>query len=438
MKISPSYYLKAYPWERDSDRLLLFSTKNASSILISKKTYQSMQEGGLSASDAATLEGLQMLVGSQEAEKKAMLSLIDELNPKSTGMNAIVVLNLDCNFACPYCFEGSIKGKHYMTSETAERLVSFIDQALENGKDTLVVDFYGGEPLLSLDLIVSISERLGAIAEARSASYGFTLVTNGSLFTAETARKLVGLGLKSVKITLDGPAEVHNRSRPFKSGAGSFDTIVKNIKDTCDLVKVGIGGNFTEENYAEFPLLLDYLQQEGLTPDRLYQVKFDPVIKHPKAELSPSRYTQGCISIDEPWVRKAETVLRDEILKRGYHTPKPAPMVCMIENESAYVVDYDGTFYKCPGFIGVKAYGVGSLTSGIRDYGKTLNIGLYRNDDCAECVYLPLCFGGCRYMAYLEDGNVDSINCKKAYYDASLETLIKQDILYRGPKQTSR
>jgi hypothetical protein len=36
-------------------------------------------------------------------------------------------------------------------------------------------------------------------------------------------------------------------------------------------------------------------------------------------------------------------------------------------------------------------------------------------------------------MAYLRDGNIDTIDCKKPYLDASLETLIKQDIKYRGP-----
>jgi len=427
----PSYYLKAYPWESNPNQLLLFSTKNASSILISRETYQAMQNGNLSGPDSATLEGLQMLVADQDDEKKALLDLIDELNPKSKGLNAIVVLNLDCNFACPYCFEGNIKGRHYMTAGTAEHLVAFIDRELEHGRDTLVVDFYGGEPLLSLDLILSISHDLKGITESRGTDYAFTLVTNGSLFTAAVAEELKRLGLESVKITLDGPAEMHNLSRPFRSGAGSFEAIIKNIKGTCDLVKVGIGGNFTEESYKGFVSLLDYLEEEELTPGRIYQVKFDPVIKYAEAESSPSKYAKGCISIDEPWVLRAGALLRKEILKRGYHTPKPAPMVCMIENTNAYVVDYDGTFYKCPGFIGMKDYSVGNLASGVRGYADALNVGLYKNPECAECVYLPLCFGGCRYMAYLRDGSIDNLNCKRAYYDAALETLLKQDTLYR-------
>ena len=59
-----------------------------------------------------------------------------------------------------------------------------------------------------------------------------------------------------------------------------------------------------------------------------------------------------------------------------------------------------------------------------------LKLGMYKNPECA---YLPLCFGGCRYMTYVRDGNIDQLDCKKEYFDASLETLLKQDIRYRLP-----
>jgi len=118
-------------------------------------------------------------------------------------------------------------------------------------------------------------------------------------------------------------------------------------------------------------------------------------------------------------------------LKRGYRTSKPTPMACMIETTDSYVVNYDGVIYKCPGFIGKKEFAAGDLESGVNDYSEILRLGIYKNPDCAECVYLPLCFGGCRYMAYLRDGNIDKLDCKKEYFDAALETLLKQDIRYR-------
>ena len=431
MKTQPSYYLKTYPGPDKPGQLLLFSTKKASTVFLDEETYRSMEKGTLSASTEAKLAALGMVVADRDAEKQAMLSRLDDLNPQNRGLNIIAVLNLDCNFACPYCFEEGLKGDLYLSEATADRLLAFIKDQFRANQDTLLIDFYGGEPLLSIDMIQYVSQAAGSFAASRRAAYFFTLVTNGSLFTRKVASRLVPLGLKSVKITLDGPAAIHDTQRPFKSGAGSFETIIKNIKATCDLVKVGIGGNFTEHNYERFVLLLDQLEAAGLTPDKISSVKFDAIVNRPQNGQSPIEYTSGCVSIKEPWLLKAETFLREEILKRGYHTPKPTPLVCMIETTDAYMVNYDGYIYKCPGFIGNKAFAVGDLETGVRDYSALLKLGMYKNPECAECVYLPLCFGGCRYMTYVRDGNIDKLDCKKEYFDASLETLLKQDIRYR-------
>ena len=390
-----------------------------------------MQKGTLSPSDEAKLEKLRMIVMDRDGEKQAVLSLLDDQNPKNRGLNIIAVLNLDCNFSCTYCFEEGVKGNLYMSEATADRLLAFIKDKFRENQDTLLIDFYGGEPLLSLDRIQSISQAAKCFAECRNAVYSFTLVTNGSLFTRTVAEKLVPLGLKSVKITLDGPAEIHDAHRPFKSGAGSFNTIIKNIKATCDLVKIGIGGNFTEHNYERFALLLDYMAAEGLTPDKVSSVQFAPVVSRPKNDTAPVEYAMGCISINEPWLLEAEAFLREEILRRGYKTPKPIPMACMIEVTDSYVVNYDGVIYKCPAFIGKKGFAAGDLETGVSNYSEAFKLGMYKNQDCAECVYLPLCFGGCRYMAYVRDGNIDKLDCKKEYFDASLETLLYQDIKYR-------
>ena len=40
-------------------------------------------------------------------------------------------------------------------------------------------------------------------------------------------------------------------------------------------------------------------------------------------------------------------------------------------------------------------------------------------------------------MTFLRDGNIDAVDCQKAYLDASLETLVKQDVKYR-PKADNR
>ncbi len=426
-----SYYIKTYPFEERPGYLLLYSTKKASIILLKEETCQSIEKGMLSSADEARLLKPGIIVPDRKAEKDAMRGLVNEVNAKNSGLNITVVLNLDCNFDCIYCYEGNMKGKLYMADETAGFLIDFIKGRFTHDKKFLNIDFYGGEPLLSTALIKSISREMKSFTQSRGASYTFTLITNGSLFKRKIAEDLSLLGLQSVKITIDGPAEVHNACRPFKSGAGSFDTIMGNIRETCDIVKIGIGGNFQRGNYESFPLLLDYLKKEGLTPDRISAVKFDPVMKRPEEDTAPADFIDGCMSINEPWLIKAGALLREEVLKRGYNTPKLKPMPCQVEIADSYVVNFNGVIYKCPAFIGKKGYEIGDLRDGVMDYSNSHKLGIYKNEDCLECEYLPLCFGGCRYMAYIRDGSIDNTDCKRPYFDATLETLIKQDIKYR-------
>jgi len=404
-------------------------------VLLDDEKLSSIGNGTLSPSDEAALLNIGVITPDREEEKKEVSSMLDRLNEKNAGLNISVFINLDCNFACPYCYEGDLKGKIIMSDETVDLLIAFIKEKFGisgfggAGKNALNLDFYGGEPLLSLGLIKRISGAMKAFTEARGAEFTFTLVTNGSLFKKKVAEELYPLGLRRAKITVDGPAETHNKSRPFKSGAASFDIIMNNIKETCDIVKIGIGGNFTRDNYEKFLDLLAYLKAEGLTPDRLYQVKFGSILGRPAGDTSVE-YVDGCMSVNEPWISKAEVLLREAILQAGYATPKITPMPCQVELRNAYVVNHDGAVYKCPGLIGRKGFEVGDLKNGITDYTVSHRVGIWKNEECLECEYLPLCFGGCRYMAYVRDGNIDKPDCKKPYFDASLEGLIKQDIKY--------
>jgi uncharacterized protein len=424
-----SNYIKIYPYSEEPGYLLFFSCKQASTALLKESVLDSIETGTLTEPDKETLLSLGLLVDDINEEKNAMLHILDEANNKSIYFNAIVVLNLNCNLSCRYCYEGTMKGKHYMTRAAADSLIDYITNSLGPDKKNLNIDFYGGEPLLSVGLIKYISKRLKAFSGERNVEYTFTLVTNGTLLTRRIAEELMSLGLKSARITLDGIKENHDKYRPYKNGSGSFDTIIQNIKETCEIIKVGIGGNYNRENHGYFTELPDYLLSEGLTPDNISNIKFDPIMKTHN-ELSPADFRDGCESINEPWLIEAGFSLREEILKRGFNTYRIRPAPCMVDIRDDYVVNYDGTLYKCPGLIGIKGFEAGNITTGIKDYGKSYDLDFWKNDDCINCEYLPLCFGGCRYMKFIRDGNMESVDCKKPYLDATLEAFIKQDIKY--------
>jgi uncharacterized protein len=420
-----SRYVKIYPYSEAAGSFLLYSTKRASKILLPASMLESVEEGTLSPSDIRTLVDLGFLVPDTEEEKRQMLTVFEPAG--WDRFSAMVVMNLDCNLACTYCYEGKMKGRHYMSSETAGRLIDFIESSSD--ERSVHLDFYGGEPLLSFALLKEISGRLMSSLKVKNLGYSFNLVTNGTLLNRKKAEELLPLGLKGAKVTLDGPRQLHDRSRPFKGMTGSFDKIIGNIRDVCGIVDIQIGGNYSIDNFRGFPALLDYLIEEGITPDKVSVVKFTPVTKA-KAEFSLPEFDDGCSSINEPWIIESSLFLRDEILKRGFDTPAMRPSFCMVESPDDIVINYDGTLYKCPGFLGWKEMAIGDLEKGTRDFGKSHNLDVWKKDECLDCAYLPLCFGGCRFMKLLRDGKLDDVDCRKAYLDATLEALVRQDIEY--------
>lgn len=425
-----SRYVKIFPCNDDPGRLLLYSTRRGATVLVPASLPASIEDGTIAPSERETLARLGFLVPDREGERRELEEALAEANRRRSRFSAMAVLNLDCNLDCSYCYEGGMKGGHYMSAETAGLLAALVERdQIARGKGVALA-FTGGEPLMSIDLITSLSERLQGAAAAKGTEYSFTLVTNGTLLTGKTVAQLVPLGLKGAKVTLDGARENHDSFRPFVSGKGSFDAIVSNVREVCDRIKVQVGGNYTRENYRDFPRLLDFLLHEGLTPDRISLVQFVPVIKSGGGYPLPE-FNEGCASTDEPWLMEASLFLREEILRRGFHTPRVAPAPCMIEALDDLVVNYDGAIYKCPAFLGWREMAVGDLETGVGEYAGSHNLDVWKKDECLDCAYLPLCFGGCRFLKLLRDGRIDDVDCRKAYLDQTLEALVRQDLLYR-------
>ena len=425
-----SRYVKLYPSTENTDSVLLYSTLRGSKLTVSSALVEQIHGGEVTGQALETLVRLGILVEDARGESERLRSIFELSNRNGRRFTALVTLNLDCNLACVYCYEDHFRGQSYMSEATADLLVrTLVDGHIGAGKD-IHLDFYGGEALLSVPLIRRISLPLLQAAAEQGVKYGFNLVTNGTLLNRRTVEELLPLGLSGAKVTIDGPPDIHDRQRPFASGNASFQAIVKNLQEVCDLLPIQVGGNYSMDNYRRFPELLDILTQEGITPKRLEMVTFSPIT--PTAgEAGLSDFAMGCACSSEPWLMEASVYLRREILKRGFNTPKPKLTGCMIEFANELVVGCDGALFKCPAFMGWKDMQIGTLATGIEDHAGSHDLGSWKNEQCLECAYLPLCFGGCRFLRRLSTGSVVGLDCRRESLDATLEHIVRQDLTLR-------
>ncbi len=425
--MTPSAHRLVFPCPDAPGHWLVYSTKRRSIVRVTKATLRELETGRLSDEDAGLFRRLELLYPDTDAERAAMAAYFDRINDLCDTLDLTVVLTMACNFACPYCFEGDLKGDRRMSPETADHLIDFTACQLAPKIKKLSVDFYGGEPLLSKDALVSLARRFKGLAESRGIAFRFGMVTNGSLLAPKTVDALVPLGLTGVQVTLDGPAHLHDRTRPFLSGAGSFQTIIDNLKAVADRIRITVSGNYGPDAWPEFIPLLDLLTAEGLGPDRIAAIRFGPIMQ--QAGDVAGACASGCRAVDAPRLADAAIRLREAALQRGFRMPRPAPLHCMVEINHALVVDWDGRLYKCPAFIGRPRFAVGDLNSGPRPP-DAYRPGRWKTDECLVCPYLPQCFGGCRHLSYVAHGHLGRIDCARSWFDAVLPEMVRQDLRY--------
>lgn len=133
----------------------------------------------------------------------------------------------DCNLACRYCFaeEGEYHGRRALMSyETGKQALDFLI-ANSGSRRNLEVDFFGGEPLMNWDVVKQLVAYGREQEKLHDKHFRFTLTTNGVVLNDEIM-EFANKEMDNVVLSIDGRKEVHDRMRPFRKGAGSYDLIV--------------------------------------------------------------------------------------------------------------------------------------------------------------------------------------------------------------------
>jgi MoaA/NifB/PqqE/SkfB family radical SAM enzyme len=167
-----------------------------------------------------------------------------------------------CSLRCRYCyFSAARPDPDEMTREEYARLWPSI-VAVRPAK----LVFTGGEPLVRPDLLELVAD----LAEADAGhALERCLNTNGIGMTSALAERLVGL-IDEMRVSLDGPADVHDRLR----GKGSFAAAVGAIEMLrAEGFEPKILVTITADSVGVLPSFLEWLAARGLTCVRLNPVR---------------------------------------------------------------------------------------------------------------------------------------------------------------------
>ncbi len=322
----------------------------------------------------------------------------------------------DCNLACQYCFaeEGEYHGRRALMSfEVGKKALDFLI-ANSGNRRNLEVDFFGGEPLMNWQVVKDLVAYGREQEKLHDKNFRFTLTTNGVLLNDEIM-EFCNKEMANVVLSIDGRKEVHDKMRPFRKGAGSYDLIVPKFQKFAESRhqdKYYVRGTFTHYN-PDFSADVLHLADLGFK-----QISVEPVVAEPK---EPYAITEE----DLPQLFEEYDKLAAEMVRRHkegddfnfFHFMidlEGGPCVakrlsgCGSGTEYLAVTPW-GDFYPCHQFVGNEKFLLGNVDEGIknteiRDEFKCCNV--YAKEKCRKCFARFYCSGGCAANAYNFSGDI--------------------------------
>jgi uncharacterized protein len=336
---------------------------------------------------------------------------------KSTVVKALCLhIAHDCNLRCKYCFAGTgeyMGHRSLMSAEVGKKAIDFLLQNSGNRRN-LEVDFFGGEPLMNVQVIKDIVAYAREREAAANKHFRFTLTTNATLLTEEIMQWANGV-MDNIVLSIDGRKETNDRMRPRVDGSGTYDRILPKIREMVALRgerSYYVRGTFTRAN-LDFASDVLHLADLGFE-----QVSVEPVVASADSGLDlREEDMDACRAEYERLAREYVTRRRDGRWFSFFHFnldleggPCVAKRLRGCGSGTEYLaVTPEGDLYPCHQFVGQPEFQMGTVFEGVKDTemrNRFIQTTVYNKPECDACWAKFYCSGGCAANAWQFNGDL--------------------------------
>ena len=367
-----------------------------------------------------------------EQKERALLQSDYIYNNK---LQLVIHVTNDCNFRCKYCFLDFKVQK--MTLMMQDNVIKFIQNTIHQYSG-IYISWFGGEPLMGMDVISYMSQKIIEICKRAKKTYMAGITTNGYLLTPTNIQTLLNLKVYNYFVTLDGLSDTHDNQRIFVNGEPTFEKITENLRYLRHQVKfrylnVCIRTNVTKS-------ILDNL---------------DAYLSFYEKEFGEDQRFSLFIRLANDWGGDRVETIRKELLTpqmmgKIYDALLTYPtafslhnfvslyfggLTCNAARKNKYTISTEGIIAKCDTACTETAIGYLNTSGWHIDKEKEAKWLLayqQNNERCRVCPFSVLCFqGACPKKNVLYDG-IGS--CPKPIYMEKLLILYKKVVNQREGK----
>jgi uncharacterized protein len=153
----------------------------------------------------------------------------------------VVTTTMECNLGCYYCYES--RSGDAIGADSADELARVAAERLERqGKRSLHVNWYGGEPLLNIDAMERGSLAMQRYCKEAGVAYHASVLSNGTRWPEDVGAFVERHKLRQIQISFDGLQTAARRSswrRAWSTGccstrvSTSASTPTRGTRATC-------------------------------------------------------------------------------------------------------------------------------------------------------------------------------------------------------------
>lgn len=333
-----------------------------------------------------------------------------------------------CNLRCAYCFaehgERFQSEERQFTGEMVEKALRYVYYEYMPQCKRYRIDFVsGGEPLLNFDIIRDVRRVSDELLKETGKPLEIWVCTNGTVFKPDVLSFLDEHRI-NIGISLDGDRETHDAMRKDANGEGTYDRVVKAIRDI-------------KESDIYSRKLKDIWGLVVIT-SRTKSIR-DILIHHRGIGLKNVQMKLVRLKKDAPFAITAENVNRMMAMYTElFDFFKEQLMVGSVDYLKMILNDNDfagkiirrllmryvvisrcqagknkvsiaanGDLYPCDSFVGTEEYRLGNIFTGLNKQLPFADMTIHQNASCRNCWARFVCGGDCYHNSYLVNGAID-------------------------------
>ncbi|EEI82500.1 radical SAM domain protein [Anaerococcus tetradius ATCC 35098] len=333
-----------------------------------------------------------------------------ENEPNQYEINSVTFFMTNkCNLKCKYCYinQDDVSTNKEMDEITSKKCIDYLLKISK--KEFLVINFFGGEPLLNFDVIKSTIDYCHRLDR----KFVFSVTTNGTLLDAKT----MDFFLKNdvvINISIDGNNIINDSNRIYTNGQGSHSKILESVLKLRNETNLRAMSTITDQN-LDLVSLFKYLDNLNF-----YEVNMSPaynVLVGDKFDLYINNYIE--------LIRYARKLLKE----KEYLKLKKINLVMDILNQIHWCIksyygcsagiteltfDGNGDIYPCHAFVDNKRFKFGNINSipekmleNRLNYIQNLKIDFFNGKyKCSNCWIKHFCSGGCIFLNLNENNSI--------------------------------